>query len=602
MPKLNQRGVIVQVLILLLLAAGLIGATYLVQHPTFFKPKAAPTLPQNPETSFELELESNPNPPFPDDPPVTFLTNGNNFRVDIYARADTDAANLFSAKIKYSPETVEFVEINKRDGQSFVKNWVDAAETNGMVSLVGGVPSPGIQTDPKVGAYLLGSVIFKAKKVGTAKIELSDSSAIYSNTNNINILTARKGAVEVPIQDTPPPTPSPTPATFSCTSMSVEGGIQVKNNSGQVVYYVVDSEGIVKITVYPSPSNTKLEWKEVSRSKNLPEGKFNIPVDGADNPTISYTVPKNSGNQFEGVDVRADVPWDGKNPQLSCPTVTFAVKPVPMLPSTTSITYNLVTNWNLIGLPISLSTPLLAKDFLALSQYTNNKCDQIIGFDASKGQATSYFSDPAKDVLNNMTTLQAGAGYQIHCNEAVSFNLSGTLLSSNPSLIKGWNLVSLPSVIIGGDIVVSTASRILPVLSGANDLTCDIIIRQKPGVSRKVSTSDDDPSQEVYNLNSTDPNKKVDFGISKTEGYWVHCNDQTTPTSTPAPGTGDGDLNKDSQIDLADASVFFSKCAQQGVFGQPASVQPICDLNNDRIINSFDFAKLKIILASKGII
>lgn len=40
MPKLGEKGVIAQVLILLILAAGLIGGLYLVKHPQFFKPKA----------------------------------------------------------------------------------------------------------------------------------------------------------------------------------------------------------------------------------------------------------------------------------------------------------------------------------------------------------------------------------------------------------------------------------------------------------------------------------------------------------------------------------------------------------------------------------
>lgn len=41
MPRLNQRGVIAQGVILLLLLAGIGVGIYLVQHPQIFKPKAS---------------------------------------------------------------------------------------------------------------------------------------------------------------------------------------------------------------------------------------------------------------------------------------------------------------------------------------------------------------------------------------------------------------------------------------------------------------------------------------------------------------------------------------------------------------------------------
>jgi len=567
MPRLNQRGAIAQVLVLLLLAAGLIGGLYLVQHPQIFKPKAAPQLPQNPETSFELELENTAIAPFPDETTPPNLTIGAKFRVDIYARADTDAANLFSAKLKYSRDTVEFVEINKRDGQSFVKNWVENSENNGLVSLVGGMPSPGVKTDPKVGAYLLGSVIFKAKKTGTAIIELSDSSAIYSNTNNINILTARKGAISVAIQDTPPPTPSPTPSTFSCTSLSVEGGIQVKNNSGVTVYYVVDSGGVVKITVYPSPSTTKLEWKEVARSQNLPEGKFTIPVDRA-NTTVYYTVPENSGNQLEGVDVRADAPWDGKNPQLSCPTVTFAVQsalvidPIdPIVIGGESITYTINENgWTMIGIPLTIT--MASADFLNL---TNGKCTAIQGFDASAGQARAYFSDPAKKVLNSLTQVTGGNGYLIDCSAPVTFGLSGTAITSLPGLVdSGVQYISVPK---GYN---KTAEQFLTEASTNSSLNCTEVNRYIHG------------GWEGH-IRGLAPNN---FQMDDLAGYSVKC--VAGGPVPPTVGTGDG--NGNGQIDLGDMSVLLT------AYNKPESYKVAVDLNGDGVVNTFDFFLMKTLL------
>jgi len=69
----------------------------------------------------------------------------------------------------------------------------------------------------------------------------------------------------------------------------------------------------------------------------------------------------------------------------------------------------------------------------------------------------------------------------------------------------------------------------------------------------------------------------------------------------PLPIVVDGkraDLFKDTKkpnfVNDQDISVFFTKCAEKGIelFGQPASVQPICDINNDGTINAPDWAIL----------
>lgn len=233
MPTLNSKG-FAHLFLLLILAVGLIAGVYLVTSGDTLKlfPKAAPVLPTAAETSFELELEqsgviSNDNAMFPDEATPTSLVPDTKFRVDVYARSDVEAANLFNVKVKYTADTVEFVGVEKRDGQSFIKNWVETSgigsgiiygdpldkskspviidnASSGLISMIGGVPG-GIKTDSKSGALLMGSIIFKTKKAGLAKIGLSDgNSAIYSNANNINILTAIKGTIEVPILGTKP--------------------------------------------------------------------------------------------------------------------------------------------------------------------------------------------------------------------------------------------------------------------------------------------------------------------------------------------------------------------------------------------------------------
>lgn len=74
-----------------------------------------------------------------------------------------------------------------------------------------------------------------------------------------------------------------------------------------------------------------------------------------------------------------------------------------------------------------------------------------------------------------------------------------------------------------------------------------------------------------------------------------------SPSPSPFPPVVDGkradlykDVRKPGFINDQDISVFYSKCAEKGVelFGQPASVQPICDIFEDGKITVQDWAVL----------
>lgn len=193
MPKLNQRGVIAQVLILILLILGAIVGVYLVQNRTNLLPKAGGSAPIGPQTNFEL-VGINDCPLglmcielFRKRPKV-----GEEFEVKLYARSDLETANLFSAKLNFPNKSLEIVKIKTEN--SFVKNWVenDYSNEDGTVSLVGGVPNPGFQTQTGGESALMATIIFKGVKEGESTIVFTDSSAIYSNLNNINILTRKE--------------------------------------------------------------------------------------------------------------------------------------------------------------------------------------------------------------------------------------------------------------------------------------------------------------------------------------------------------------------------------------------------------------------------
>lgn len=104
------------------------------------------------------------------------------------------------------------------ESKGFIEKWLDTSfdNSNGTISLVGGVSDPGYQTQVSQPPALMAIILFRIKEGGQGKISFNDSSAIYSNKNNINILTIKRD-LEV---DTSRPKPQPSPPSGACRSDS----------------------------------------------------------------------------------------------------------------------------------------------------------------------------------------------------------------------------------------------------------------------------------------------------------------------------------------------------------------------------------------------
>ncbi len=201
MYKINQRGVI-QFLVLFILIAGLIAAVYLVQKTQIFKPKASVSAPITPTTSFALFTQKN-----------TYNV-GDVVAVSLFVHSDIAAANLFNAKINFDKNllTVDHIDYSG----TFISNWVEQYSDNstGTISLVGGVPNPGYQTS--VGSQGLMAVIyFKALDASNATIAFADTSTIYSNAYNVNILGSKESLVLSILSNQGIVVSSPTPSPIS---------------------------------------------------------------------------------------------------------------------------------------------------------------------------------------------------------------------------------------------------------------------------------------------------------------------------------------------------------------------------------------------------
>lgn len=228
MPKLSEKGVI-QFLILAILAVGLIAGLYLVQQTQIFKPKASVSGPISPQTSFSLltQLES--------------YKVGDIIEVKLVVRSDIDAANLFAAKLNYDPQ---FLHLDRFDVTPFITNWVEQYRGDpGQISLVGGVPAPGFQTQTNSAPAKMASLYFIAVKAGNTTISFDDESAIYRNLDNLNILGIKNnanikitsGALSAPIPaPTTTPSPRPSPTSTPRPSATPIPGTGDGNNNGRI--------------------------------------------------------------------------------------------------------------------------------------------------------------------------------------------------------------------------------------------------------------------------------------------------------------------------------------------------------------------------------
>ncbi len=114
------------------------------------------------------------------------VSTGGTIPVQIYADSETDAANLFSAKLTFNPQVLSVSSIDPTG--SFVTTWAEKYfdNTNGNVSITGGVVSPGIKTTTP---QLLATVNFTPLTSGSTTINFDNTnSVIYRNSDNADIL------------------------------------------------------------------------------------------------------------------------------------------------------------------------------------------------------------------------------------------------------------------------------------------------------------------------------------------------------------------------------------------------------------------------------
>jgi hypothetical protein len=156
------------------------------------------------------------------------------FPVQVRTKTGTDASNLFVSKISFDPTKLAVSRIDTAG--SFITKWVNNNSfdnTNGKVSLIGGVPAPGFTSSSLTD---MATVYFTGKAAGAAAINFDAASSIYRNSDNQNILgTLSNNTVtisSVVASPSPSPVVSPSPAVSPSVAPSASPTVAPSPSAG----------------------------------------------------------------------------------------------------------------------------------------------------------------------------------------------------------------------------------------------------------------------------------------------------------------------------------------------------------------------------------
>lgn len=122
----------------------------------------------------------------------TFTLDGT-FTVSLYVNTGGQAVNAIEANLKFPSDKLQIV--SPTTGRSLIQVWVAQptySNVDGTLKFQGTIPTPGINTD----AGLISTVTFRVKNIGTAYVNILDSSQVLLNDGlGTNILSQRSGSI-----------------------------------------------------------------------------------------------------------------------------------------------------------------------------------------------------------------------------------------------------------------------------------------------------------------------------------------------------------------------------------------------------------------------
>lgn len=171
-PKRGVFGTL-GIIVLSLALLGIPLGIYLVAQRTDIAPQAA-VVEEVPEVAVGIFLESK----------LSIESGGGIIPVDVYLKSPLDEVNLVNAQIRFEENLIGVEKIATEGGQ--LNKWLEASFDNnqGSISLISGVPNPGVRASDKV---YLATLHLKPKRAGTAVLQVTPDSQILRNSDNNNI-------------------------------------------------------------------------------------------------------------------------------------------------------------------------------------------------------------------------------------------------------------------------------------------------------------------------------------------------------------------------------------------------------------------------------
>lgn len=200
--------VIFSILSLILVVIAIPVGAYLATQTAIFAPQAEEVIPEPTPFQSEFILQKED---------IESTISGE-ILVDVIALVN-EKSNLFSTNLTFpfnllQVESIETSSPNPNKNY-FVTNWLEKYYDNqtGQISLVGGVPNPGIASDPlKKQQLVFATIKFKAISPGDAQINFNNVSQILRNSDNVNIFhNSQDLTLAISDLSVSPPTPTPNP-------------------------------------------------------------------------------------------------------------------------------------------------------------------------------------------------------------------------------------------------------------------------------------------------------------------------------------------------------------------------------------------------------
>ncbi len=145
--------------------------------------------------------------------PITkSVTNGQTFSVEIRVDTGNESINTVTANLTYPTDKLRAQSVDTSG--SFITIWFEnnIATASGEIRLTGSLPTPGTSGT----SLLFATINFVSLNTGTANVEFANSSAVYRNSDNSDILGSTQNGTYT-ITDT---TPTPTPTTIITPTIS----------------------------------------------------------------------------------------------------------------------------------------------------------------------------------------------------------------------------------------------------------------------------------------------------------------------------------------------------------------------------------------------